>query len=61
MGRLQDYGGKVAAGQIVSHAPIPLGWEALADAAREYMRLFETVTLIDTFFTRYVYVHCHLS
>ncbi|KAI8954508.1 fungal-specific transcription factor domain-containing protein [Xylaria longipes] len=50
--RLQEYASKIAAGQIVQHAPVPLGWQALADASREYMRLFETVTLIDTFFTR---------
>ncbi len=56
MQRLQDYGGEVAAGQIVSHAPVPQGWQALANAAREYMRLFETVTLKDTFFIRYAII-----
>ncbi|KAI1161232.1 fungal-specific transcription factor domain-containing protein [Nemania serpens] len=52
MKRLQEYGSKIAAGQVVQHAPIPRGWQELADASREYMRLYETVTLIDTFFTR---------
>ncbi|KAI1121204.1 fungal-specific transcription factor domain-containing protein [Nemania abortiva] len=52
MRRLQDYGVKAAAGLAVQQAPIPLGWQALAKASREYMRLFTTVTLIDTFFTR---------
>ncbi|KAH9885003.1 fungal-specific transcription factor domain-containing protein [Xylariomycetidae sp. FL2044] len=52
MGRLQDYGGKMAAGVAASHAPIPQGWQELADTSREYMRLFETVTPMDAFFTR---------
>ncbi|KAI2609866.1 fungal-specific transcription factor domain-containing protein [Hypoxylon fragiforme] len=53
MQRLQDYGGEVAAGQMASsHAPVPQGWQALADASREYMRLFETVKHRDTFFLR---------
>ncbi|KAI1197053.1 fungal-specific transcription factor domain-containing protein [Nemania serpens] len=52
MKRLQEYGSKIAAGQVVQHAPIPRGWRELADASREYMRLYETVTLLDTFFTR---------
>ncbi|KAI1178551.1 fungal-specific transcription factor domain-containing protein [Nemania sp. FL0916] len=49
---LRDYGVKVAAGLAVQHAPTPPGLQALADAAREYMRLFTTVTMIDTFFIR---------
>jgi len=52
MRRLQEYGGKVAAGHVGSHAPVPHGWPALADASREFMRLFQTVDMMDTFFTR---------
>ncbi|TGJ79203.1 hypothetical protein E0Z10_g9566 [Xylaria hypoxylon] len=50
--RLQEYGGKIAAGQVVSHAPVPYRWHALADASRDYMRLFETVETKDLFFSR---------
>ncbi|KAI8630759.1 fungal-specific transcription factor domain-containing protein [Xylariaceae sp. FL1651] len=52
MERLQDFGGKVAAGQIVPHAPVPQGWQELADASREYLMLFESVARTDAFFTR---------
>ncbi|KAK2781193.1 hypothetical protein FQN53_000737 [Emmonsiellopsis sp. PD_33] len=51
IGRWQDYGGKVVAGQAVSHAPVPQGWQTLVDECREYMRLHATVSLKDTFFT----------
>lgn len=54
MKRLQEYGGEVATGQVVSHAPVPPGWQTLADASREYIKLFETVTSTDTFFMRWV-------
>lgn len=50
---MQDYGGKVAAGQVVSHAPVPPGWKALVDASREYIGQWEAVTHKDTFFIRY--------
>ncbi|XXG94704.1 DNA-directed RNA polymerase I subunit RPA2 [Hypoxylon texense] len=52
MQRLQEYGGEVATGQVVSHAPVPQGWQTLAEASREYIKLFETVTCMDTFFMR---------
>ncbi|KAI1099510.1 fungal-specific transcription factor domain-containing protein [Jackrogersella minutella] len=50
MGRLQDYGGRVATGQMVSHEPMPQGWQTHVDECRDYMRLFATVTPRDTFF-----------
>ncbi|KAI0429517.1 fungal-specific transcription factor domain-containing protein [Xylaria sp. FL1042] len=52
MKQLQEYGGKIVMGRNNSHAPVPPGWQALADASREYMGLSKTVTLIDPFFTR---------
>ncbi|KAI1333549.1 fungal-specific transcription factor domain-containing protein [Xylariaceae sp. FL0016] len=52
MSQLQDYGGKVVSGHSHTHAPVPNGWHALTDASREFMKLYATVTLPDTFFTR---------
>ncbi|KAI0967003.1 fungal-specific transcription factor domain-containing protein [Xylaria arbuscula] len=52
MARLEEYGSRIASGQGVQHVPSPLGWQALVDASREYMKLFKTVTLKDTFFKR---------
>lgn len=52
MQRLQDYGGEVATGRVISRAPVPHGWQTLADASREYIRLFRTLTSMDTFFMR---------
>ncbi|CAJ2499798.1 Uu.00g026510.m01.CDS01 [Anthostomella pinea] len=50
--RLKVFGGEVAAGQVVSTAPVPQGWQELTQAAREYMLLFQTVTPLNTFFIR---------
>jgi hypothetical protein len=51
---VREYGGKVAAGQEISHAPIPQGWHALVDASREYMEFFNTIQCTDRFFLWYV-------
>ncbi|OTA82492.1 hypothetical protein M434DRAFT_378957 [Hypoxylon sp. CO27-5] len=50
--RLQDYGDRVATGQVVSSAPVPQGWQVLVKECREYMRLYATVTPRDPFFIR---------
>ncbi|KAI1780036.1 fungal-specific transcription factor domain-containing protein [Hypoxylon cercidicola] len=52
MQRLEEYGGEVATGQDISHAPVPQEWQTLAEASREYIKLFETVISTDTFFMR---------
>ncbi|KAL1859161.1 hypothetical protein Plec18167_007458 [Paecilomyces lecythidis] len=53
MGSLQDYGGKMVAGQPVSRAPVPQGWQTLVKECREYLRLYyATVTPRDIFFIR---------
>ncbi|KAI0176331.1 fungal-specific transcription factor domain-containing protein [Hypoxylon sp. FL1284] len=52
MQRLQEYGGKVATGQVIARAPVPHGWPAFLAAAREYILLYETVTPKDTFCMR---------
>ncbi|KAI0887886.1 fungal-specific transcription factor domain-containing protein [Annulohypoxylon maeteangense] len=52
MGHLRDYGGKVAAGQEASHAPMPQGWQILVEECREYMTLSTTVVPRDNFFIR---------
>ncbi|OTA70004.1 hypothetical protein K449DRAFT_404413 [Hypoxylon sp. EC38] len=50
--RLQDYGDRVATGQVVSSAPVPQGWQVLVKECREYMRLYATVAPRDPFFIR---------
>ncbi|RWA14544.1 hypothetical protein EKO27_g582 [Xylaria grammica] len=52
MQRLREYGGKIVAGQGASHAPVPYRWHALADASRDYLRLFRTIAIKDLFFIR---------
>ncbi|KAI1456964.1 fungal-specific transcription factor domain-containing protein [Annulohypoxylon moriforme] len=53
IGHLQDYGGKVATGQMTSsHAPVPQGWQILVEECREYMKLSATVIPRDNFFVR---------
>ncbi|GAD92382.1 hypothetical protein NECHADRAFT_77135 [Paecilomyces variotii No. 5] len=52
MGRLQDYGDKMIAGQSVSRAPVPQGWQTLVNECREYIKLYATVTPRDIFFIR---------
>jgi hypothetical protein len=56
---VREYGGKVAAGQEISHAPIPQGWHALVDASREYMEFFNTIQCTDRFFIWCVKTHFH--